>query len=81
MKPMRFSVNKVLDSLHRGAVLCCVGVTAYGLYLGGLRVHRYYTVIRPAYLEKQRVQQLELLEEGKDSQEFLPEAPSLSKLQ
>ena len=81
MKPMRFSVNKVLDTLHRGAVLCCVGVTAYGLYLGGLRVHRYYTVIRPAYLEKQRVQQLELLEEGKDSQEFLPEAPSLSKLQ
>lgn len=81
MKPLRFSVNKVLDTLHRGAVLCCVGVTVYGLYIGGIRAQRYFTVIRPAYLEKQRLQQLELLEEGKNNQEFLPEPPPVAKLQ
>jgi len=76
MKP-RFRVNQILDTLHRGAVWSCVGLTVYGLYLGGLRVHRYYTVVKPAFLEKKRLQELELLEEGRDKlEQFLPEPPS-----
>lgn len=83
MKPQRFRVNQILDTLHRGAVWSCVGLTFYGFYLGGLRVHRYYTVVKPAFLEKKRLQELELLEEGKDKQDdqFLPEPPSSNQQQ
>lgn len=47
----RSSKNHLLDKAHRGFVYTCMGLTAYGCYLLGLRVHRYWTVIRPAKLE------------------------------
>ena len=37
----------ILDRLHRGVVYTCLGLTAYGTYLLGLRAHRYFTVTRP----------------------------------
>lgn len=37
----------ILDRLHRGVVWSCLGLTAYGTYLLGMRAHRYFTVIRP----------------------------------
>ncbi len=33
----------ILDRLHRGVVWTCIGLTAYGTYLLGWRVHRYFT--------------------------------------
>ena len=74
MKPRRIRVEKVLDTVHKGIVWGCLGLTFYGFYLAGLRVHRYYTVIKPLGEERQRQLELELLSEGK-SELFLPERP------
>lgn len=40
--------SKFLDKLHRGIVITCMGLTLYGTALIGLRVYRYFSVIRPS---------------------------------
>lgn len=71
MKKSRINRNTIFDKLHRGVVYTCIGVTLYGTFLLGLRIHRYITVIRP---ERQR-QELKMIEEG--SHENLDKAPEL----
>lgn len=61
-KKMRSSV--ILDRLHRGAVYTCLGLTAYGGYLLGWRVYRYFTVIKPARDQQQIMSKEHLLSEG-----------------
>lgn len=39
--------SQLVDRMHRGFVYTCMGLTAYGGYLLGLRVYRYFTVIKP----------------------------------
>lgn len=80
MKGNRIRVERVLDTVHRSIVWGCVGLTAYGFYLAGLRFHRYFTVLKPAAEERRRLKELELLAEGQDKAEFLlPEPPKAGK--
>ncbi|XP_055374905.1 uncharacterized protein LOC129607757 [Condylostylus longicornis] len=71
----KVSRNQVLDRMHRGVVWTCIGLTLYGSYLLGLRVHRYFTVIRPAKQQKE----LQMIEEGKhpSSRTTIDKAPEL----
>lgn len=39
--------SRMADKFHRGFVYTCMGLTAYGGYLLGMRVFRYFTVIKP----------------------------------
>lgn len=52
--------NALMDRAHRGFVLTCIGLTAYGTYLLSLRVYRYFTVLAPA----KKAYQLELLQKA-----------------
>jgi hypothetical protein len=61
--------NKILDTLHKGVVLTCVGATVYGCVLLGLRVHRYFTVIRPQQKMKEIEENKHLLIEGTETSE------------
>lgn len=54
-----------LDTLHKGFVLSCVGLTFYGLFLLGLRAERYFTVIRPQRELKETELKNQLLSEGR----------------
>lgn len=38
---------KFLDTMHRGVVIACIGLTLYGTALMGHRVYRYFTVLKP----------------------------------
>ena len=52
----------LIDKLHKGFVLSCIGVTLYGLGVAGHRAYLYFTVTRPARAEEQlRQLQLEAL--------------------
>jgi len=81
MKPRRFNVELVLNKVHRGIVWGCIGLTGYGFYLAGLRVYRYHTVLKPIGEERRRLQEADLLVEGRDTSEFLPEAPVFNEKQ
>ncbi|XP_011211920.1 uncharacterized protein LOC126760350 [Bactrocera neohumeralis] len=59
MQKKRVRVNNILDKLHRGVVYTCIGVTLYGTFLLGMRVHRYLTVVRP----QRQAEQLKMIEE------------------
>jgi hypothetical protein len=61
--------NKILDTLHKGVVLTCVGATVYGCVLLGLRAHRYFTVIRPQHKMKEIEENKHLLIEGTETSE------------
>lgn len=65
-RPMR---NKLLDNLHKGFVISCIGLTCYGLYLFGSRYYRYFTVVRPTIKEKEAEEERNLLSEGKATPE------------
>lgn len=56
--------NAILDKLHKGVVCACVGITLYGTYLFGWRIHRYFTVIKPQKDQKQLMEKQNLLAEG-----------------
>ena len=59
--------NKLFDSLHRGAVVTCVGVTLYGCFLLGLKVYKHFTVIVPQRKLKELEESKHLLAEGRES--------------
>uniref|UniRef100_A0A1L8DZV1 Putative cytochrome oxidase c assembly n=1 Tax=Nyssomyia neivai TaxID=330878 RepID=A0A1L8DZV1_9DIPT len=63
--------DMLFDKLHRGVVWTCMGITVYGTYLLGVRVYRYFTVIRPA----QQQRELEMLKENAQ-----PSAAMLDKI-
>ncbi|XP_017773841.1 PREDICTED: uncharacterized protein LOC108560693 [Nicrophorus vespilloides] len=57
--------NSVLmERLHKGFVLTCLGITIYGMTEMGMRWYRYFTVLRPQIKEKERLDKLQLLAEG-----------------
>ena len=49
-----------IDKLHRGAVSLCIGVTVIGTALFGVRIYRYFSVIKPMRQE----QELKMIQEG-----------------
>lgn len=55
--------NKILDKFHRGFVYTCLGLTAYGGYLLGFRVYRYFTVIQP----EKKIYEQQMIEHGAQS--------------
>jgi Cytochrome oxidase c assembly len=67
----RAAKNQMLDRMHRGVVYTCLGLTAYGSYLLGMRVYRYFTVIRPQRQEEE----LRMIQAGAVSD--LDKAPTL----
>uniref|UniRef100_A0A182QD97 Cytochrome c oxidase assembly factor 3 mitochondrial coiled-coil domain-containing protein n=1 Tax=Anopheles farauti TaxID=69004 RepID=A0A182QD97_9DIPT len=69
------SRNLLLDRLHRGVVYTCMGLTLYGSYMLGVRVYRYFTVIKPA----RQAEELKMLEAGAANQApALDTAPTLT---
>lgn len=56
--------NRILDSLHKGVVLTCVGVTVCGCVLLGFRAYRYFTVVRPQRKLREIEENKHLLSEG-----------------
>lgn len=71
--------DKLLDTVHRSLVWGCVGLTAYGLFLAGLRVHRYYTVLVPLGEERRLLKEQELLAANQEKSELLLELPEPPK--
>lgn len=57
-----------LDKLHRGVVIACIGLTAYGTVLIGHKVYRYFTVVKP----QREISEFKLLEvnHSKNSKTF-----------
>lgn len=53
--------NKVLDKLHRGFVMTCMGVTLYGFTAFGIQMFHYFTKIKP---QKKLLEKETLLAEG-----------------
>jgi hypothetical protein len=68
----RAGKNLMLDRMHRGVVYTCLGLTAYGSYLLGLRVYRYFSVIRP----QRQAEELKMIQAGA-SDSSLDKAPTL----
>lgn len=50
--------SSILDKLHRGVVITCIGLTLYGTALIGHRVYRYFTVVKP----QREISDLKMLE-------------------
>lgn len=59
--------NQIVDTLHKGVVLACVGVTLYGCVLLGLRAYKYFTVTQPQQKLKEIEDNKHLLREGAES--------------
>lgn len=78
MKRVPAQKLSILDKLHRGIVLGCVGLTLYGLVLGGIRVHRYYTVLVPLGEERRKAEAL--LEQQKNTEAKVPKSPDSEEL-
>lgn len=63
---MKKSARKslLLDRLHKGFVLTCIGVSLFGLSHLGYRWYRYFTVLRPDAKRKELMEKEQLLAEG-----------------
>lgn len=54
----------LIDRIHKGIVLTCVGITLYGLVGFGSRWYNYFTVLRPEAKRRELLEKEELLTEG-----------------
>lgn len=54
----------ILDKLHKGFVLTCIGVTLYGLTHFGMRWYNYFAVLRPEAKRRELLEKQKLLSEG-----------------
>ncbi|CAH4029432.1 unnamed protein product [Pieris brassicae] len=52
------------DKLHRGFVLCCVGLTLYGSIILGDHFYKYFKYRRPLMQASKATAEQELLSEG-----------------
>ncbi|XP_019865079.1 uncharacterized protein LOC109594312 [Aethina tumida] len=56
--------SALVDKLHKGFVLTCIGVTIYGFSMLGLKYYNYLTKTKPL-LDQQKLKEAEgLLAEG-----------------
>lgn len=60
----KIPTSKILDKLHRGVVITCIGLTLYGTVLIGNRVYRYFNVVKP----HREALELKMLEVSRDSE-------------
>ena len=75
----RVATERILDKLHRGIVYGCIGLTLYGLVLGGFRVHRYYTVLVPLGEERRKAEALKLSEKDNNTEASVPKSAAGSE--
>lgn len=54
----------LLDRLHKGFVLSCVGITIFGTGYLGIGWYRYFAVMKPAAKQRQLLENQDLLREG-----------------
>ncbi|XP_065168804.1 uncharacterized protein [Atheta coriaria] len=66
--------NILLDRLHKGVVLTCIGITLYGVGHLGLRWYRYFTVLRPEAKQRELLDQQKLLTEGSSNIDLLTDS-------
>lgn len=60
----KFGRNYVFDSLHKGGVVACIGLTLYGTALLGRFGYNYFMNVKPELKAKQELINVELLKEG-----------------
>lgn len=58
------NARSLADTLHRGFVLTCIGLTLCGSTYLGYRFVHYVTVYRPQLVEQRKLEEKNLLEEG-----------------
>ena len=54
----KIPTGKILDKLHRGVVVACIGLTLYGTAIIGNRVYRYFSLMKP----QRELEDLKMLE-------------------
>ncbi|KAL1116535.1 hypothetical protein AAG570_005007 [Ranatra chinensis] len=59
--------SAMLDRLHKGVVIVCLGMTLYGTLLLGNKVANYFINVRPQIEARKRREQAELLAEGRSN--------------
>lgn len=69
--------NVVLDKLHRGFVSTCFGVALGGAVYFVYGWYNYYSVVKPAVVQKDLLNKQELLLEG-SSEKLQDTAPTLN---
>lgn len=69
----KYARNVLYDKLHRGVVLCCVGLTLYGSVLLGDHFYKYYTYVKPQIEAAKATAEKELLSEGSSDKILLKE--------
>jgi hypothetical protein len=65
--------NQIVDKLHKGVVLACIGATVYGCVLLGLRAYNYFTIVKPQRKLREIEDNKHLLHEGAESSDSAPE--------
>lgn len=60
----KYARNLLYDRLHKGAVLCCVGLTLYGSIILGDHVYKYFKYVKPRIQAAKASAEQELLAEG-----------------
>lgn len=60
----KYARTMLYDKLHKGVVLCCVGLTLYGTVILGDHVYRYFRYVRPQTQAAKAAAEQELLAEG-----------------
>lgn len=79
MRPItKRKLNAVADTLHKGFVLTCIGVTLYATSILSYKFYKYMTETRPKYLEQRRLMEQSLLAEGSSEnlKDIAPNIPS-----
>lgn len=64
--------SSIADKFHKGFVWTCIGISAWGLYIGAFRFYHYLTVVRPSRLA---IKENLLKEEEREPQQYHPAPP------
>ncbi|CAG4980019.1 unnamed protein product [Colias eurytheme] len=60
----KYPRTALYDKLHRGFVICCVGLTIYGSVILGEHFYRYFRYMKPQIEASKAAAEKELLAEG-----------------
>lgn len=66
----------LMDRLHRGFVMACIGITMAGVVYMGVGAYNYFVVYKPQAKQKQLLEKQQLLLEG-SSDNLQDAAPTL----
>lgn len=69
--------NVLLDRLHKGFVISCMGVTVLGTLYLGMGAYRYFMVLKPEAQQRKLLEKQQLLAEG-SSENLKDVAPTLN---